>query len=271
MRIKSTNIKWLTICLAMTLVTACQSTSGTSSSGTHTDKQKVAQTRTALAGEYIRDNKLDAAQRQIEMALAANSRHAPAYNMMGVLLQTEGSQPNLVKADGYFRRAIDIDPQLMQARNNYGVYLSQMGRHQEAAAQFELAGGALGYEGRLASLENLGKTYLVLGDTQKATDTFSRVLDSNSNSLTARVEMVSLLLAQGQTLRAKQLYDETVSLWGKADMPPRLLFQGIQIAIVSANATQRQRLSQQLLSSYPLSDEAKRLKVWLANPTTTLR
>lgn len=49
-------------------------------------------------------NELDTAQQQLEKAFAADSRYAPAYDMMGVLLQQEGSRINLAKADEYFKK-----------------------------------------------------------------------------------------------------------------------------------------------------------------------
>ncbi|MGM8888642.1 hypothetical protein ACS8FD_22125, partial [Psychrobacter sp. 1U2] len=72
------------------------------------DKQEIARVRTSLAAQYIRKNELDTAQRQLEKAFAADSRYAPAYDMMGVLLQQEGSRLNLEKADQYFKKAISL-------------------------------------------------------------------------------------------------------------------------------------------------------------------
>ncbi len=158
----------------------------------------------------------------------------------------------------------------MQARNNYGVYLSQMNRLQDAVTQFEIAGAALGYEGRAASLENLGRTYLRLNQTKKAEEAFLRALDVNFNSAIARVELMDIFLAQKNTLAAKQVYDEITTLWGNQALPPRVLLQGIKLSIMQHNTVQQQRLSQQLLSLYPLSDEAKRLKAWLSNPKSEL-
>ena len=262
------------------LVSGCQGIGGvapvkgstaSNSAPRTSNKAEVAQLRTSLAGEYIRENKLDAAQRQLEMAFQADSRFAPAYNMMGVLLQQEGSPSNIAKADGYFKRAIEIDPQLMQARNNYGVYLSELNRYQEAIVHFEVAGAALGYEGRLASLENLGRIYMKVGNTQKAYETFAKVLDADRNNLFARVEMVDVLAALGQTLKAKELYDDNVKLLYGEILPARMMFQGIQLAHNSGNRARMQALSQDLLSTYPLSDEARRLKAWIANPQMPLK
>ena len=230
------------------------------------DKQEIARVRTSLAAQYIRKNELDTAQRQLEKAFAADSRYAPAYDMMGVLLQQEGSRLNLEKADKYFKKAIALDKDFDQVRNNYGVYLSQMKRYTEAAEQFEIAGAALGYEGRIGALENLGRTYLQLNNNPAAAKAFLRALDGNRNSLIAHIELVDLLLEQQRVPQAQRLYDETLLLVQGQGISPRLLLQGIKLAAAQNDRTTRQQLAQQLLSAYPLSDEAKQLKTWLNNP-----
>ncbi|MDE4455096.1 type IV pilus biogenesis/stability protein PilW [Psychrobacter sp. DAB_AL62B] len=230
------------------------------------DQQEIARVRTTLAAQYIRKNELDAAQRQLEKALAADSRYAPAYDMMGVLMQQEGSRLNLEKADQYFKKAIAFDKEFYQANNNYGVYLSQMKRYKEAAAQLEIAGAALGYEGRIGALENLGRTYLQLNDHPAAAKAFLRALEGNRNSIIAHIELVDLLLEQQRVQQAQRLYDETLILVKGVVISPRLLLQGIKLAAAQNNIATRQQLAQQLLSAYPLSDEAKQLKTWLNNP-----
>ncbi|MEZ7517147.1 type IV pilus biogenesis/stability protein PilW [Psychrobacter sp. Arc9] len=241
-------------------------TSTRASNDRNLDQQEIARVRTSLAAQYIRKNELDTAQQQLEKAFAADSRYAPAYDMMGVLLQQEGSRINLAKADEYFKKAISLDKDFVQAHNNYGVYLSQTKRYREAAEQFEIAGATLGYEGRIGALENLGRTYLQLGDNSAASKAFLRALDGNRNSIIAHIELVDLLLEQQRVPQAQRLYDETLILVQGQGISPRLLLQGIKLAAAQNNITTRQQLAQQLLSAYPLSDEAKQLKTWLNNP-----
>lgn len=191
---------------------------------------EIAAIRTQMAAEYINQNKLDDAKRQLEKALLANDRHAPAYDMMGVLLQKEGSRSNIVEAESYFRRAIALAPELMQARNNYGVYLSQLGRYDEAIKQFEVAGSALGYKGRIKALENLGLTALQADNYPLATATFVRILERDRNNLVAHIELVDLLIASDQLGQAKNLYNETLLLRGEeANQIPRLVTQGAKL------------------------------------------
>lgn len=197
-RITAPKCALLAAALAGLLLSGCQSTPNNDLSGIapyqtstrpsgnrNLDQQEIARVRTSLAAQYIRKNELDTAQRQLEKAFSADSRYAPAYDMMGVLLQQEGSRINLAKADQYFKKAIALDKDFVQAHNNYGVYLSQMKRYREAAEQFEIAGASLGYEGRIGALENLGRTYLQLGDNSAAAKAFLRALDGNRNSIIA--------------------------------------------------------------------------------------
>ncbi|MDO4896186.1 MAG: tetratricopeptide repeat protein [Moraxella sp.] len=268
-------MKFLSILAFLAVVlTGCQSTSnlGTSSRDTAqygTSKSQTAQIRTALAGQYISERKLDDAKAQLEMAFRADSRYAPAYDMMGNLLSEEGSQINLAKADEYFKRALSIDPNFTQARNNYGVYLSKMGRHKEAIEQFNIASSTLGYKGRASSLENLGLTYLKLGDEKSAENAFNRALEIDTNLVLAKMELIDILINQKRTLLAKEHYDSLRALWQMHNEPmsARLMYQGLKLSILQNNPQERQRLSGLLLSQYPLSDEAKKLKTWLNNPS----
>ncbi len=276
--------RWLIVCImlltpflgAVTLSGCTQTTQITQQTVTSSDPSRlkmdpkeIAKTRTAIAAEFIRDHKLDDAKRQLEQALQADPKSAAAYDMMGVLLQQEGSPINLAKAEGYFKKAISLDADFVQANNNYGVYLSQMQRYNEAIAQFEIAGAALGYEGRADALENLGRTYLKVNNKPLATKTFLKALDANRQSIVARSELIDILLADGHSLEAKELYDDLVTLLGDTNLDPRTLLQGIRIAKSTGNTAQLQKLTQQVFDRYPLSSEAKQVRTWLSNPAAT--
>lgn len=260
-------------------LSACQSAPTTIDSTTYQgaapedrgyNRAEAAKARTALAAQYIGERKLDAAKRQLEIALQADNRYAPAYDMMGVLYNSEGSPQNVAKAEGYFRRAIEIDGQFMPARNNYGVYLSQLERYREAITQLEIAGSTLGYEGRARALENLGIVYKKLGQIDTAKEIFARAIDANSDSAVARVELIDVFLQEGNVVLAKRLYDDLNRLAGNRQLPAEVLLQGVRIAVLQGNQSQQQQLAQRLLSWYPLSDEAVRLKQWLADPSKPL-
>lgn len=263
----------LLILLASVLSTGCVSTT-TQSSETITsnnlnrtqDPKEIARVRTTIASELIREHKLDDAKRQLEQALQADSRYAPAYDMMGILLQQEGSSINLQKADSYFQKAIGLDPNFVQARNNYGVYLAQQNRFTEAIQQFEIAGATLGYEGRASALENLGRTALKMNNETLAIQSFTKALNADRYSVVARSEMVDIFLKQGKINEASQLHNDLLKLLNEHNLDPRTLTQGIRLANMLGNKTQQQKMVQQLFDLHPLSNEAKQVRTWLSNP-----
>lgn len=276
---KQTIIKAVLLFGLVGMLGACQSgtpkptvtPTATAATGAKSEKTEVARIRTSLAAQYIRENKLDIALQQLEMAMSSDPRYAPAYDMMGVLLQAEGSKRNMLKADEYFKKALAIDPNFSQSRNNYGVYLSGVGRYTEAINQFEIAGSTLGYEGRAASLENLGRAYLAIRNPDKAKASFIRALDANNERIDARVELVDIFLNENNLIFAKEVYDAVLARVGNQKLPPRILYQGIRIAVLQKATSQQQKLSRELLSLYPLSEEAKKIKAWLSNPKQPLK
>lgn len=215
-------------------------------------------TRTALAGQYIRSGDLDAAQRSLEMALDIDSRSAEANNMMGVLLQQEGSPANLVKAETYFKRAISADSEFAQARNNYGVYLNGRKRYQEAVEQFKVASAALGYEGRAAALENLGRTYLSLNDSVNAEQAFKQALQANRDSVIARLELAELFLSRNQLQDASALYNDYLRSLGSQQQGARSLWLGVRIARAERDTMRMKTFINQLGQDYPTSAEYQR-------------
>lgn len=234
------------------------------------DPKEIAKVRTAIAAEFIRNHQLDNAKRQLEYALKADPRSAAAYDMMGVLLQQEGSPINLQKAESYFLKALALDPDYMQAHNNYGVYLAQIGRNAEAIRQFEIAGAALGYDGRASALENLGRTALKVNNVPLATTALLKALNTDRTSVIARTELVDIFLQQNRIAEARELHNDLLRLMAD-NLDPRTLRQGIQLAHLAGNRNQEQQYTRQLFDRYPLSDEARKVKGWLANPTAAWR
>lgn len=246
---------WLTVMLlsSVTLV-GCQ----TVPDDVNKNPEQAARTRTAIAAEYIKKGDLDTAQQHLERALKSDPRSAEAYNMMGILLQREGSPINVQKAEGYYRKAISLKDDFAQAHNNYGVYLSQQKRYREAYKQFAIAGATLGYEGRGAALENLGRTALLLEDAPQAQQAFESALKAEPNLLVARFELAELLLGQGRVRESAALYDEYLRLLGRNPQGSRSLWLGMRLARLQQKQPLLQQYASELQQRYPDSEEYQR-------------
>ncbi|TXJ08826.1 MAG: type IV pilus biogenesis/stability protein PilW [Acinetobacter sp.] len=238
-------------------VAACQTTSSTSTLG-EKNPDRAAKLRTQLAAEYIRTNDLDKAKNELDQALSIDSRSVDANLMMGVLLQKEGSPSNLKKAEDYFKRAVALDNKAAQVRNNYGTYLFQLERYQDAVEQFQIASVTLGYEQRYAALENLGRTYLKLNDTAKAEHAFMQALQINRDAVIARIELAELLYMQEKFTLAGQMYEDYVRYTGQSNQGARALWIGVRLARARHDDIGMKVLINQLRAQFPDSPEYKR-------------
>ncbi len=242
------------LCLSAVLLTACQTTQTLGQK----DPEKAAKVRAQMAGEFLRTGDLDAAKRTLDQALEQNSRDAQANMMMGVLLQQEGSKLNMEKADGYFRKAISVDPKNAQARNNYGTYLYQVGRYNDALEQLNIAGSTLGYDQRAQSLENAGQIYVKLGDKANAEKTFKQALQINRDSYVSMLELAEIFYLNQQTNAATQMYEQFVRGVGQQNQGARALWVGIRTARANGDKMGTQELVNQLRALYPESPEYQR-------------
>lgn len=243
-----------TICMSAILLTACQTPDALGKK----DPEKAVKVRTQLAAEYIKSGDLDAAKRTLDQALDVDSRDSTANMMMGVLLQQEGSKISLDKADSYFKRAISADPKNAQARNNYGTYLYQIERYNDALEQLKVAGATLGYEQRYKALENAGRIYLKLGDSANAEKSFKQALQANRDSYISMLELSEIFYVRQQTAEATQLYEQFVRNVGQKNQGARALWIGIRIARANSDTMGTQVLVNQLRALFPESPEYQR-------------
>lgn len=245
------------MCLSALVVQGCQTT-GSSAAFVKKDPEKAVKVRTQMAAEYIRTGNLDAAKRVLDQALETDPKDSSANMMMGVLLQQEGSDANLQKADAYFTRAISSDPKNAQVRNNYGTYLYQMKRYNEAVQELVVAGSTLGYEQRARALENLGLTYLKLDHVANAEKTFKQALQVNRDSTISMLELSDILYEQQNFVAARQLYEQYVRIVGQKNQGARALWTGIRIARANQDQLGMQVLVNQLRALFPDSLEYQR-------------
>ena len=243
-----------TICMSAIFITACQ----TQTTMVKKDPEKAVKVRTQLAAEYIKSGDLDSAKRTLDQALEMNPRDSAANMMMGILLQQEGSKVSMDKAEAYFKRAISADPKNAQARNNYGTYLYQIERYNDAIEQLNVAGTTLGYDQRYKAFENVGRIYLKLGDMENAEKSFKQALQVNRDSYISMLELSEIFYLKQQTAAATQLYEQFVRGVGQKNQGARALWIGIRNARANSDTMGMQVLVNQLRALFPESPEYQR-------------
>jgi choline-sulfatase len=87
-----------------------------------------------LAMAYLETGKLADAERVFKWSLAADDKYALAYNGVGLV---SIQKHELAAARGYFEKAVQLDPDLLEAQLNLGRIYKIMGMNDRARASFE--------------------------------------------------------------------------------------------------------------------------------------
>lgn len=152
--------------LAMSLMSACQSTSSQSRHIMTDNHSNLAETYTKLAWEYLQIGRIDDAKRQLDLAIKANARHAPAHRILAQVYQATGEPKHAQLAKSHYQQALSLDNKDMQTHYDYGVYLTAWQDYVSALTHFEQAAGEIGFDGRLAAIENIAYIRNILWESQ---------------------------------------------------------------------------------------------------------
>ncbi|HUW50101.1 MAG TPA: type IV pilus biogenesis/stability protein PilW [Sulfuricella sp.] len=100
------------------------------------NSRQRAQAHTDLGAAYFGQGQLGVALDELNTAVSADSGYAPAYGMLGLVymaLREDG------KADESFRRSLSLNNADPDVHNNYGWFLCQTGKIDDAISHFMIA------------------------------------------------------------------------------------------------------------------------------------
>lgn len=213
------------------------------------DKGKTLDLHIQMALGYVEKGNRESARHHLKKAFELDSDSAAATNAMAMVYQLEGE---LALAEEQFRLAIKRDKKLTVAHNNYGIFLFNQKRYEEAFTQFELASADLGYVNRSQSLTNLGRTALKLNNKARAQSAFEHACILDRKNSDAYLELADLNLQAQEYANAKKNLDIFVYL---SNHTPRSLMLGIQLEKVFGNKDKEASLALILKNNFPYSKE----------------
>lgn len=185
-----------------------------------------ARDRVAIASEYLQSGESDRAMLHLKKAIAMDPKSADAHNLMAILLEREGDAKG---AEKHYRRAIALRDSYSQAHNNYGVFLFKRGEFKEAVKHFEKASGDLGYALRGSAFEGLGRSYMRLGEVEKAEGAFLRALRIDAALPMVNLDMADISFQKQNFQAARAYYQRFLKLTEKQPQSARSLWLGIRI------------------------------------------
>ena len=224
------------------------------------DKKKSVDNYMQLGMAYLQQNNRDAARRNFEKALGVNSNSVHANNGMALLYQLNGE---FALTEKYYLKAIRTDASYTQAQNNYGIFLYQQKRYQEAYDAFDKVTQDLSYERRAYALAHLGRTALKLGKRDQAKSIFQHSLNINSKVSISVIELAEMYFDEKNYVESKHYLDQYSLLTPRQS--PRSLWLGIRIERIFGNEDKEASYILALRNLHPYSNEYLQYQTTLVN------
>jgi type IV pilus assembly protein PilF len=164
------------------------------------DVDRRARVRMELASGYYSRGQLETALDEVKLALAAKPDLPDAYNLRGLIYQSLGDDR---LAEENFRRALQLAPGDPNVLHNYGWYLCQSNRLNEAQAQFQQAIATPRYPGLARSLMTQGICYTRAGSWADAERSLMRAYEIEPGNPVTAVNLADVLYRRGEFERAR--------------------------------------------------------------------
>lgn len=227
--------------------------SGCASQADNEKLKKSVDTQTQLGTSYLQRNQPEYAKQHLDRALELDPNDVQANNIMG-LLQWRLKQYD--EAERFFRRAIDGNSSRSAAYHNYGAFLCDRGRIDEALRALEKAAADPLYRASAEANLNAGSCLMTKPSPVLAEKYLREALRINPRLPGALYHMARITYNSGRTLAARafiQRYFEA-----SEDSPDALLLAvQIETALKDKNAAASYAL--RLKSRFPKSEEASKL------------
>jgi type IV pilus assembly protein PilF len=247
-------VKWITAisvgALAWALA-ACTTTS--SSQNSQTDPHRASQINLDLAVDYLRKGNLAQAKEKLDRALEQNSRNAAAHSVAGLLYDRLADTD---KADSHYQRAVALDSENSEYKNNYAVFLCQKNRYAKGEKMaLEAAANRLYKTPEVAYL-NAGTCARSGGNLESAEKHFRQALAIRPRFAEALFQLADLEYGQKNYMSARAFL-ERYSEVGRTT--PATLWLGVQIERSLGNHSVAEHYAQRLKREYPNATQTRAL------------
>lgn len=118
------------------------------------EHQEAVKARLNLALAYLEEHNYPKAKENIDRAIAHHPEDYLPYSVLGYYFQQTAAFP---QAENAYQKALKLSRQKADVRNNYGTFLCQIKRFNEAYAQFQQAAESEDYYFQADAWENLAR------------------------------------------------------------------------------------------------------------------
>ena len=237
--------RWL-LALLVAALTACGSESNIKSNNSE-------DVHLQLGVRYLSMNKLELAKENLLQALKNNSDNAQAHNALAFLYEKLNQYD---KARDHYRTALDLVPDDLSIKNNFGRFLCEQGEHEQGMELLSEASSSPLNDRQWLALTNVGRCQLAMGQKQLAETYFRQALQLNNAYAPALSEMQKIAYQNGDFWAAKGFLQRYL---GVATHTAETLWFAAQAERALGNKELAKEYKNLLLEKFPLSNEAKKI------------
>ncbi len=216
------------------------------------DPGRRAQARVELASNYFAREQNEVALEEVKLALDASPNFAAAYNLRGLIY---GSSGETQLAEQNFRRALELDPRDGGILHNYGWFLCQQGRYDQAQAQYDAAVSLPTYRDPIRTLLAQGVCHARSQKYAQAEAVLMRANEMDVGNPVVGYNLADVLYRRGDYERARFFMRRINQTEGASNA--QTLWLAARVENRLGNRTGAIAFGSQLRARFPQSNEAK--------------
>lgn len=219
-----------------------------------TRRAHLVETNVQLANVYLQRGQLEFAKEKLDKALSADPDDSQANNMMALL---QWRLRDYAAAERYFGRAVSNNKENGEAQNNYGAFLCERNRIDEAETWFKRAVAHPLYRTPARAYENAGLCFYKEKAYPKAEGYFREALKLDPRLPTSLYHLARISYDSGRTLAARGFIQR---YFQAAQDTPEALLLAVHIERTLKNKDDEASYAVRLRGKFPTSPEAQQLK-----------
>ncbi|MBF7731145.1 type IV pilus biogenesis/stability protein PilW [Pseudomonas sp. N040] len=231
------------------LLAGCVTTGDTNPMKTPEGREKAVNAYVQLGVGYLQQGDTERAKAPLQKALDIDPSNADANAALAMAFQIE-MEPEL--AEKYYRRALSESDDSTRILNNYGSFLYDQKRYEDAYEYFQKAAADTMYPERSRVFENLGLTALKLNQRDKAKLHFQKALRLDPTQPSSLLELGILTYEDKEYVPARDYYTRYQKV---GQQNARSILLGIRLAVIFEERDVAASDALQLKRLYPASPE----------------
>jgi len=209
---------------------------------------------TQLGLAYINQGRYDLAMNKLKKAIEQNPDNAVAQHYIAELYRR---LDQLDQAETHFQKALDLTPKNSSLLNNYGVFLCDAKKYQQAYSYFDKVLKDPLYPSKGSVYENVGLCAQAQGDISRAEENLKFALRLDPQSPKSLLAMAQISYDKQKFATARKYYYDYLE---NSRQSPESLWLGILLENRSGNKNRMASYKVLLKGKYPDSKEAALLK-----------